>query len=203
MEKVNSIKLSEFSDVASLPIYFASDRANGHISHLCFRKQMKPFTIRKAAQPSRAGAHTGLAAADTSVDVSMNKYNTTGGAMDRGNSVNYGPLSTAKDDAPPQVDPEDETLLEQADLDKLAEDFPGKTPENPWIKEQTNKQYLTAIKVSKQARITFFGGPYATRFNFLTSSLYEVRVVVAVLTSPARQFQSQRNIIIDLVKCEI
>ena len=96
---------------------------------------MKPFTIRKAAQPSRAGAHTGLAAADTSVDVSMNKYNTTGGAVDRGNSVNYGPLSTAKDDAPLQIDPEDETLLEQADLDKLAEDFPGKTPENPWIKE--------------------------------------------------------------------
>ena len=46
------------------------------------------------------------------------------------------------------ADPEDETLLEQADLDKLAEDFPGKTPENPWIKEQTNKQFLTQIKVS-------------------------------------------------------
>ena len=43
---------------------------------------------------------------------------------------------------------EEETLLEQADLDKLAEDFPGKTPENPWIKEQTNKQFLTQIKVS-------------------------------------------------------
>ena len=43
---------------------------------------------------------------------------------------------------------EDETLLDQADLDKLAEDFPGKTPENPWIKEQTNKQFLTQIKVS-------------------------------------------------------
>ena len=77
----------------------------------------------------------------------MNKYNTAGGP-DRGNSVNYGPLSTAKDDAPSNVDPEDEALLEQADLDKLAEDFPGKTPENPWIKEQTNKQFLTAIKVS-------------------------------------------------------
>ena len=46
------------------------------------------------------------------------------------------------------ADPEEETLLEQADLDKLAEDFPGKTPENPWIKEQTNKQFLTQIKVS-------------------------------------------------------
>jgi hypothetical protein len=106
---------------------------------------MKPFTIRKAAQPSRAGAQAGLAAGDASMDASMNKYNTAG-AADRGNSVNYGPLSTAKDDSLPQVDPEDETLLEQADLDKLAEDFPGKTPENPWIKEQTNKQYLTAIK---------------------------------------------------------
>jgi len=58
---------------------------------------MKPFTIRKAAQPSRAGA-TG-AAGDLSMDASMNKYNTTG-APDRGNSVNYGPLSTAKDDTP-------------------------------------------------------------------------------------------------------
>ena len=53
--------------------------------------------------------------------------------------MNYGPLRTACDDTPPQVDPDDETLLEQADLDKLAEEFPGKTPENPWIKEQTNK----------------------------------------------------------------
>ena len=61
---------------------------------------MKPFTIRKAAAPSRAGAHAGLAVGDTSVDASMNKYNTTGGP-DRGNSVNYGPLSTAKDDALP------------------------------------------------------------------------------------------------------
>lgn len=109
---------------------------------------MKPFTIRKAQQPSRAGAHAGLAVGDTSMDASMVKYNTVGGAADRGNSVNYGPLSTAKDDTPAAVDPDDETLLEQADLDKLAEDFPGKTPENPWIKEQTNKQYLTAIKVS-------------------------------------------------------
>ena len=38
--------------------------------------------------------------------------------------------------------------MDQNDLDKLAEEFPGKVPENPWIKEQTNKQYLTAIKVS-------------------------------------------------------
>lgn len=65
--------------------------------------------------------------------------------------MNYGPLSTAKDNAPSYVDPEDETLLDKADLDKLAEDFPGKTPENPWIKEQTNKQFLTAIKVSRPA----------------------------------------------------
>lgn len=112
---------------------------------------MKPFTIRKAAQPSRAGAQGGLAVGDTSVDASMNKYNT--GQPDRGNSVNYGPLNTAKDDAPSYVDPEDETLLDKADLDKLAEDFPGKTPENPWIKEQTNKQYLTAIKVSNQQKM--------------------------------------------------
>lgn len=107
---------------------------------------MKPFTIRKAAQPSRAGAAQGLAG-DMSMDASMNKYNTTG-APERGQGVNYGPLSTAKDDTPPQVDPEDETLLEQADLDRLAEEFPGKTPENPWIKEQTNKQFLSNIKVS-------------------------------------------------------
>lgn len=33
-------------------------------------------------------------------------------------------------------------------MEKLAEDFPSKTPENPWIKEQTNKQFLTSIKVS-------------------------------------------------------
>lgn len=108
---------------------------------------MKPFTIRKAAQPSRAGASAGLVAGDMSMDASMNKYNTTGGP-DRGNSVNYGPLTSAKDDTPTYVDPEDETLLEKADLDKLAEDYPGKLPENPWIKEQTNKQFLTSIKVS-------------------------------------------------------
>ena len=46
---------------------------------------------------------------------------------------------------------EDETLLEKADLDRLAEEFPGKTPENPWIKEQTNKQFLTQIKVSENS----------------------------------------------------
>jgi len=80
------------------------------------------------------------------MDASLNKYAT--GGPDRGNSVNFGPLSTAKDDAPMYVDPEDETLLEQVDLDKLAEEFPGKVPENPWIKEQTNKQFLTQIKVS-------------------------------------------------------
>ena len=105
---------------------------------------MKPFTIRKAAQ-TRAGA-SGLGVGDASVDAGLNKYNT--GGPDRGNSVNYGPLSTAKDDTPMTAEQEDETLLDQADLDKLAEDFPGKTPENPWIKEQTNKQFLTQIKVS-------------------------------------------------------
>lgn len=128
---------------------------------------MKPFTIRKAAQPSRAGAQAGLAASDASMDASMNKYNTAG-AADRGNSVNYGPLSTAKDDSLPQVDPEDETLLEQADLDKLAEDFPGKTPENPWIKEQTNKQYLTAIKVSTVSVECKVPGPLRGLWRFLT-----------------------------------
>ena len=128
---------------------------------------MKPFTIRKAAQPSRAGAQAGLVAGDTSVGASMNKYNTAG-AADRGNSVNYGPLSTAKDDSLPQVDPEDETLLEQADLDKLAEDFPGKTPENPWIKEQTNKQYLTAIKVSTVSVECKVPGPLRGLWRFLT-----------------------------------
>lgn len=128
---------------------------------------MKPFTIRKAAQPSRAGAQAGLAAGDASMDASMNKYNTAG-AADRGNSVNYGPLSTAKDDSLPQVDPEDETLLEQADLDKLAEDFPGKTPENPWIKEQTNKQYLTAIKVSTVSVECKVPGPLRGLWRFLT-----------------------------------
>ena len=51
---------------------------------------MKPFTIRKAAQPSRAGA-----AGDLSVDASFNKYNTAGGVPQGGNSVNFGPLSTA------------------------------------------------------------------------------------------------------------
>ena len=107
---------------------------------------MKPFTIRKAAQPSRAGAHGGLGSGDASMDASSNKYHTTGN--ERGNTVNFGPLTTAKDDSPIQIDPEDETLLNKADLDKLAEDFPGKTPENPWIKEQTNKQFLTQIKVS-------------------------------------------------------
>ena len=59
---------------------------------------MKPFTIRKAAAPSRAGALGGLGAGDQSVDASFNKYNT--GGPDRGNSVNFGPLSTAKDDTP-------------------------------------------------------------------------------------------------------
>ena len=57
---------------------------------------MKPFTIRKAAQPSRAGAHGGLGAGDASMDASSNKYHTTGN--DRGNTVNFGPLNTAKDD---------------------------------------------------------------------------------------------------------
>ena len=56
--------------------------------------------------------------------------------------MNFGPLKSAQDDTPVYADAE-ETLLDQHDLDKLAEDFPGKTPENPWIKEQTNKQYLT------------------------------------------------------------
>merc|ERR1719400_2576074 len=86
----------------------------------------------------------------------MNKYNTAG-AADRGNSVNYGPLSTAKDDS-----------LPQADLDKLAEDFPGKTPENPWIKEQTNKQYLTAIRVSTVSVECKVPGPLRGLWRFLT-----------------------------------
>lgn len=86
-----------------------------------------------------------------SMDASLNKYAT--GGPDRGNNVNFGPLTTAKDDTPMYVDPEDETLLKQADLDKLAEEFPGKVPENPWIKEQTNKQFLTAIKVSARRLI--------------------------------------------------
>ena len=75
------------------------------------------------------------------MDTSLNKYATTGG-LERGNNVNFGPLKSAQDDTPVYADAE-ETLLDQHDLDKLAEDFPGKTPENPWIKEQTNKQYLT------------------------------------------------------------
>ena len=64
---------------------------------------MKPFTIRKAAQPSRAGAHGGLSAGDASMDASMKNYNTAGG--NRGNGVNYGPLSTAKEDTPMKIDP--------------------------------------------------------------------------------------------------
>ena len=165
---------------------------------------MKPFTIRKAAQPSRAGAQAGLAAGDTSVDASMNKYNTAG-AADRGNSVNYGPLSTAKDDSLPQIDPEDETLLEQADLDKLAEDFPGKTPENPWIKEQTNKQYLTAIKVSTvSVECEKCLDPYAASGDFLPSILLSLRSSYGCGSNlPARQFQPKRIIIIDPLKCEI
>lgn len=79
--------------------------------------------------------------------------------------MNFGPLSTAKDDAPMYVDPEDETLLQQADLDKLAEEFPGKVPENPWIKEQTNKQFLTQIKVSARRLIR---GPHLEAGRTLT-----------------------------------
>ncbi len=91
------------------------------------------------------------------MDASVNKYHSNGGA-NRGQGVNFGPLNSAKEDTLTKGDPEsaiksniksdDETLLDQADLDKLAMDFPGKTPENPWIKEQTNKQFLTQIKVS-------------------------------------------------------
>ena len=116
-----------------------------------FRKQMKPFTIRKAAQPSRAGAQGGLGAAgDASVDASFVKQdNTVGGVPDRGNG--YGPLgSTTQQQANNSAvyDAEEETLLNQDDLDRLAEEFPGKKPENPWIREQTNRQFLTQIKVS-------------------------------------------------------
>jgi len=50
------------------------------------RKQMKPFTIRKAALPSRAGAQV---LGDMSVDASV-KYATTGGP-NRGNIVGSGP----------------------------------------------------------------------------------------------------------------
>ena len=106
---------------------------------------MKPFTIRKAAQPSRAGTHGGLASGDLSMDASMGKYATA--------DPNYGPLRTALDDNLNKAATEDETLLEQADLEKLAEEFPGKTPENPWIKEQTNRQFLTNIKVSPLFRV--------------------------------------------------
>ena len=163
---------------------------------------MKPFTIRKAQQPSRAGAHTGLAAGDLSVDASMVKYNTAAGP-DRGNSVNYGPMNSAKDDTPAVIDPEDETLLEQTDLDKLAEDFPGKTPENPWIKEQTNKQYLTALKVSS----VFCGGrcvpsPYqACGVSYLSSDFTfdsGMRFKCALFCVPTRRFLSQRIIIMIL-----
>ena len=97
---------------------------------------MKPFTIRKQAQPSRAGA----AAGDASMDMSM-KY-ATGPAGMSGSGLMPSPDEYATQGQ------QDETLLDQNDLDKLAEEFPGKVPENPWIKEQTNKQYLTAIKVS-------------------------------------------------------
>mmetsp|Transcript_23035 Transcript_23035/g.30625 ORF Transcript_23035/g.30625 Transcript_23035/m.30625 type:complete len:225 (-) Transcript_23035:21-695(-) len=102
-----------------------------------FRKQMKPFTIRKQAQPSRAGAATG----DASMDMSM-KYATGPAGMGSGTNMMHSPNEFAMHNL------NDETLLEQADLDRLAEEFPGKVPENPWIKEQTNKQYLTQIKVS-------------------------------------------------------
>lgn len=59
--------------------------------------------------------------------------------------MNFGPLGSAEADSAIAFD-QDETLLDQNDLDRLAEEFTGKKPENPWIKEQTNKQYLTQIK---------------------------------------------------------
>ena len=77
--------------------------ANSHYFSMS-RKQMKPFTIRKAAQPSRAGAQGGLAAGDLSMDASMNKYATA--------DPNYGPLRTAKEDGLRALDPMDETLLD-------------------------------------------------------------------------------------------
>lgn len=94
---------------------------------------MKPFTIRKAAGPSRGGyATAGAAAGDASADASMHKYNSSGPV---GSSVNFGPLGSSMDEGAQQPADVDETLLEQADLDRLKEEFPGKTPENPWIKE--------------------------------------------------------------------
>lgn len=105
---------------------------------------------------------------DTSVDAGS-KYASSG--PNRGNSVNFGPLGTGQyDTATAAADLEDPTLLEQADLDKLAEEFPGKTPENPWIKEQTNKQFLTQIKVShrdhsQQLELC----PYQAEISMLTS----------------------------------
>ena len=73
------------------------------------------------------------------MDVSMmsNKYNTNptspmgSGRMNHMMSADHQYAATNFD--------ADESLLEQADLDRLAEEFPGKVPENPWIKEQTNK----------------------------------------------------------------
>lgn len=105
---------------------------------------MKPFTIRKQAAPVRAGAGVG----DTSMDVSMmsNKY-ATNATSPLGSQARNAAMMQSPEYAATHFDAE-ESLLEQADLLRLAEEFPGKVPENPWIKEQTNKQYLSTIKVS-------------------------------------------------------
>lgn len=105
---------------------------------------MKPFTIRKQAAPARAGAGEG----GNSMDVSMmsNKYGTNPATTMASGRMQH-MMSADQQYAGTHFDAE-ESLLEQADLDRLAEEFPGKVPENPWIKEQTNKQYLSTIKVS-------------------------------------------------------
>jgi hypothetical protein len=62
------------------------------------------------------------------MDMSM-KYATGPAGMSNGSGLMPSPDEYATQGH------QDETLLDQADLDKLAEDFPGKVPENPWIKE--------------------------------------------------------------------
>ena len=67
---------------------------------------------------------------DTSVDAGS-KYASSG--PNRGNSVNFGPLGTGQyDTATAAADLEDPTLLEQADLDKLAEEGKASEQEGVW-----------------------------------------------------------------------
>ena len=99
---------------------------------------MKPFTIRKAAAPTR-----GRAAAGDQTSNEAGKY-FTAPQGDRQNLSASGILDG--EESAGQEPQQDQSNLTKEELEALQPK--GLRVVNPWIHEQTHKQYLTNITVS-------------------------------------------------------